>query len=134
MEKIAQFANTFDSYQLSVDVYSKYNGLIIDVISPNEHLGGIGVGIPYLRYNREKSANFHSISIPAHRDAELAGRLARIISKHIEVPTIVFLGIHIPHISHNQIQKLIVFFEEWFKEIGEELVKDSSLSLNKLNQ
>ena len=134
MEKIAQFENVFDSFRIFVEIYSKSNGLIIDVITPNEHLGGIGVGLPYIRNNGEKSDNFHCVSIPTHRDAELAGKLAQIISKNTEVPVLVILGIHIPDITYNQIQKLSRFFEQWFTEISLKLAKNSSLNLNKPNQ
>ena len=134
MKKLAQFESNFDSFQLFANVYSKQNCLIIDVVTPNEHLGGIGVGLPYLRANGAKSANFHCISIPAHRDAELAGKLARIIAKNTEVPVIVLLGIHIPNISKSQILKLSQFFEKWFAEISFKLAKDPSLYSNKANQ
>ena len=134
MEKLAQFENSFESYQITAKVYSKNDGLIIDVITPNEHLGGIGVGIPYIRRNGMKSANFHCISIPAHRDAELAGNLAQIVAKSSELPVIVLLGIHIPHITKIQIQRLTNFFLEWFVDISLKLAKNSSLNSHKANQ
>ena len=126
MKEIAQFESQFSSYTISAIVYSKNNGLIIDVVSPNEHLGGIGVGIPYCRKNGRKTANSHAISIPAHRDAELASRLAQIVAKHTEMNIVVILGINIPNITATLLKELNEFFETWFTEIGVKLVKVSS--------
>ena len=126
MKEIAQFESQFSSYTIAAIVYSKNNGLIIDVVSPNEHLGGIGVGIPYCRKNGRKTANSHAISIPAHRDAELASRLAQIVAKHTEMNIVVILGIHIPNITATLLKELNEFFETWFTEIGLKLVKVSS--------
>jgi hypothetical protein len=126
MEKIAQYKSQFTSYIISAIVYSKKNGLIIDVVAPNEHMGGIGVGIPYIRKNGENSANSHAISIPTHRDAELASKLAQIVAKHTELNIIVVLGIHIPNITSLLLKELQEFFENWFTEIGIDLAKVSS--------
>ncbi|MHA1976317.1 MAG: prenylated flavin chaperone LpdD [Candidatus Hodarchaeales archaeon] len=134
MEKIAQFKARFESYQITTVVYSKTDGLIVDVVTPNEHLGGIGVGMPYTRRNGVKSANFHCISLPAHRDAELAGNLAQIVAKNTEIPVIVLLGIHIPDITRIQIQRLTGFFEKWFMEISLKLTKNSFLNSHKADQ
>ena len=125
MKKIAKFQSQFSSYTITAIVYSKKNGLIIDVIAPNEHLGGIGVGIPYYKKNGKKTANSHAISIPKHRDAELASKLAQIIAKYTEMNTIVILGIHLPDISATVINELSKFFETWFTEIGAKLTKVS---------
>ena len=126
MEKIAQFNSQFATYTMFAIVYSKKNGLIIDVVAPNEHLGGIGVGIPYCRKNGKKTANSHAISIPAHRDAELASKLAQIVAKHTEMNIIVILGIHIPNITNLLLKELYEFFETWFTEISIKLAKFSS--------
>ncbi len=126
MEKIAHYNSQFATYTISAIVYSKNNGLIIDVVAPNEHLGGIGVGIPYYRKNGKKTANSHAISIPKHRDAELASRLAQIVAKHTEMNIIVILGIHIPNITNALLKELYEFFETWFTEIGIKLAKISS--------
>ncbi|MHA1947694.1 MAG: prenylated flavin chaperone LpdD [Candidatus Hodarchaeales archaeon] len=126
MKEIAKFESQFSSYKISTIVYSKNNGLIIDVVTPNEHLGGIGVGIPYYRKNGKKTANSHAISIPAHRDAELASRLAQIVAKHTEMNIVVILGMHIPNITAAVLKELNEFFETWFTEIGLKLVKVSS--------
>ncbi len=128
MEKLADYTKNYLTYQMITTVYSKINGLIIDVITPDEHLGGIGVGIPYIRKNGVKSANLHCISVPTHRDAELAGKLAQIVAKNTEVPVIVILGIHIPNITRNQIENLTHFFMEWFLEISTDLAKNFSSS------
>lgn len=127
MRKITDFKANFDEYQFQVDVYTKKNGLIIEIISPNDHLGGIGIGIPYSRSDGSKSSNHHSISIPAHRDAELAGKLAQIVAKIIQKPVVVILGIHITKITSSQIRNLFSFFEKWFKEISETISSDFSL-------
>lgn len=126
MKEIAKFESQFSSYTISVIVYSKNNGLIIDIVTPNEHLGGIGVGIPYCRKNGKKTANSHAISFPRHRDSELAGRLAQIVAKHTEMNIVVILGIHFPNITAALLKELNEFFTTWFTEIGVKLVKVSS--------
>jgi hypothetical protein len=126
MEFIARYESQFSSYVMSAIVYSKNNGLIIDVVTPDEHLGGIGVGIPYNRTNGENSANSHAISIPGHRDAELASKLAQIVAKHTELNIVVILGVHIPNITSSLLIELQEFFENWFTEIGIKLAKISS--------
>ena len=126
MEKIAHFKSHFGTFDISAAVYSKNTGLIIDIVTPNEHLGGIGIGIPYRNKNRKNTANSHAISIPEHRDAELASKLAQIIAKHTELHTIVILGIHISNISNLLLKELQEFFENWFTEIGIKLAKISS--------
>jgi len=134
MEKIAHYNSQFADHTMSAIVYSKNNGLIIDVVAPNEHLGGIGVGIPYCRINGKKTANSHAISIPMHRDAELAGKLAQIVAKHTEMNIIVILGVHIPNITNSLLKELCEFFETWFNQIGIKLAKISSLNLDIANQ
>ena len=127
MEKIREFKTVFDTYNFQVNVYKKKNGFIFDIISPNDHLGGIGIGLPYTRSDGSKSSNFHSISIPTHRDAELAGRLAQIIAKILQKPVVVIFGIHITGITPNMIKRLFSFFEKWFRDIGQNLSNDISL-------
>jgi len=126
MEKIAHFKSQFTTHTVSAIVYSKNNGLIIDVVAPNEHLGGIGVGIPYCRKNGKITANSHAISIPKHRDAELASKLAQIIAKYTQMNIIVILGINIPDITNLMLKELNEFFETWFTEIAIKMAKISS--------
>ena len=125
MKKISHFDSSFQSFSFSVNVYSKNNGLIIDLIGPQEHLGGVGVGIPYMKDDGYTTANSHTIAIPRHRDAELAGKLARIVAKYTEKFTIVILGIHIPNLSKDMLKDLTEFLENWFMEIGLEITKVS---------
>ena len=126
MEKIAQYKSRFQSFDFSVNVFSKTNGLVFDIIGPNEHIGGVGVGIPYKKKDGYKTANSHSIAIPFHRDAELAGKLARIVAKYTETNVIVILGIHIPKLSVEMLKELSEFLENWFTEIGQAVIKISS--------
>ena len=128
MDKLTQYRSQFGTIDIVVPVYVKQDGLIIDVIAPNEHLGGIGVGLPYSRANGAHSANFHCLSFPGHRDAELAGILAQIISKITKMKTVVIFGIHIPNITKSQIIDLTLFFKKWFTDIGTKLLNLSSLN------
>ena len=128
MDMIAKYETQFGKLNFITEVYLKNDGLIINIIAPNEHLGGIGIGIPYSRKDGSGSANFHCISFPGHRDAELAGGLAQILSKITRMKTIVILGVHIPNISKPEIKELILFLENWFSEIGTNLLDLSSLN------
>ena len=131
MKKIAFFEREFSSQKISITVFYKKDGLIIDICGPNDHLGGVGIGIPYIRKNGDESANFHCISIPSHRDSELAGSIARIISKITRYPTIAILGVHFPGISRTQISELTIFFENWGIEIGNRVVIELSSNFDK---
>ncbi|UCE12930.1 MAG: PilZ domain-containing protein [Candidatus Heimdallarchaeota archaeon] len=131
MKEIASFTTNYSSYQIEATVFFKETGIIIDITGPYNHLGGVGIGIPYLRKNGEESANFHCFSLPSHRDGELAGTIARKIAKTTRFPTLVILGVHFPNIQKHQLNEIIKFFEEWAENIGHRLVNEISLSLNK---
>ena len=121
MNKIASFKTEFCSLEFSALIFQKNNGLIIDIIGPNEHLGGIGIGIPYSRKNSSLSANYTCFSLPSHRDGELAGKIAQIIAKLTRSPTVVLLGIHFPNLTREKLESLTDFFENWAKEMGYKL-------------
>ncbi|MFX1504925.1 MAG: hypothetical protein ACFFDC_02315 [Promethearchaeota archaeon] len=131
MKKIGSYRTEFLSHQFVATVFLKENGLIIDIKGPNDHLGGVGIGVPYLRKNREESANYHCISFPAHRDGELGGRIAQIISKITRYYTVVIIGIHIQDITKAHLKELIRFFEEWSANLGRKIVTEISLHSNK---
>lgn len=131
MKEIARFTANYSSYQFVATVFLKVTGIIIDITGPDNHLGGVGIGIPYIRKNGEESANFHCFSLPSHRDGELAGTIARKIAKITRFPTLVIVGVHIPNLLRHQLSEIIQFFEEWAGKIGQQLVSDTSLSLDK---
>jgi hypothetical protein len=131
MIELTQYRSQFEKIEIIVKVYLKQDGFIIDIIAPNEHLGGLGVGVPYTRTNGSQSANFHCLSFPGHRDAELAGILAQKIAKITKMKTIVILVLNIPNITKSQIDDLSQFFIKWFTRIGEELLNFSSLNSHK---
>ncbi len=131
MKELICFKTSYFSHQLIATVFFKKTGLIIDITGPNDHLGGIGIGVPYIRNNGEESANYHCLSLPHHRDGELAGRMSRSIAKITRYYTVVMLGIHFPEVSKNQLKDIIKFFEAWAVDIGRQLVTDTSLNLNK---
>lgn len=126
MKEIASYKTKYSSQQFIATVFFKENGLIIDITGPNDHLGGIGIGVPYIRKNGEKSANYHCISLPAHRDGELAAYIARNIAKITRFHTVVVLGLHFPKLTKTQLNGIIRFFEEWATEIGEQIVTEIS--------
>lgn len=130
MKELACFKTEFFSHQFIATVFLKEKGLIIDIIGPNDHFGGVGIGIPYIRKNGEESANQHCISLPAHRDGELAGSIAQIISKITRFQTLVILGIHIPEITNVELKELINFMKDWSMDIGKQIVTEISLNSN----
>ena len=134
MKKLGCYKTEISSQQFIATVFLKENGLIIDIKGPNDHLGGVGIGIPYIRKNGEESANYHCISLPAHRDGELAGRIAQIIAKITRYYTLVVLGIHIPNITKAYLKELISVLEEWSADLGKKIVTEISLNLNKLTE
>ncbi|MFX0181680.1 MAG: hypothetical protein ACFE95_01260 [Candidatus Hodarchaeota archaeon] len=120
MKKILRLETEFSSYQLLASIFIKKQGLIIDITGPDDHLGGVGIGIPYIRKKGAESANFHCISFPSHRDGELAGIIARVIAKVTRRHTVVLLGIHFPELSKPQLDEIIHFFEEWAFHLGQQ--------------
>ncbi|MFX0122808.1 MAG: hypothetical protein ACFFAE_04165 [Candidatus Hodarchaeota archaeon] len=132
MKELARFKTEFSSYQFIATVFHKEKGLIIDITGPNDHLGGVGIGIPYIRKNGEKSANFNCISFPTHRDGELAGSIAQIISKVTRFHTVVIFGIHFPKLTKSQLKEIINFLERWSVDIGQQIISEISSNSNKL--
>ncbi|MFX1282294.1 MAG: hypothetical protein ACFFB5_01510 [Promethearchaeota archaeon] len=126
MKEIVTFKTEYLAQEFKATVFFKENGIFIDITGPNDHLGGIGVGVPYVRKNGEKSANYHCISLPNHRDGELAANIARVIAKITRYYTVVILGIHYPELKKEQLKGLILFFEEWAIEIGESILIEIS--------
>ncbi|MFX0014250.1 MAG: hypothetical protein ACFFB2_07150 [Promethearchaeota archaeon] len=122
MQEIANFRTEYSSHQFSATIYFKERGLVIDIVGPNDHLGGVGIGVPYIRKNGDESANYHCISFPSHRDGELAGSIARIIAKITRLHTLVLFGIHFPDLTRSQLDELIHFFKQWADEIGKNLL------------
>jgi hypothetical protein len=128
LQEIAQFQTEYSSYQFFATVYSKgrlsaNQGLIIDLTSPNDHLGGIGMGVPYIRHSGTESANFNCFSFPSHRDGELAGKIAQIVAKYTRRPTLVILGLTIPQISLSQLHDMPRFFEAWATDFSQQLAR-----------
>ncbi|MFX1515293.1 MAG: hypothetical protein ACFFC6_03230 [Promethearchaeota archaeon] len=130
MKELASFKSEFSSHQFIATVFLKDKGLIIDITGPNDHLGGVGIGIPYIRKNGAESANQHCFSFPAHRDGELAGSIAQIISKITRTQTVVLLGMHFPEITETQLKKLINFMKNWSADVGQRIVTEISSNLN----
>ncbi|NHJ02019.1 MAG: hypothetical protein EAX86_07720 [Candidatus Heimdallarchaeota archaeon] len=129
MKKIATFESEYLRFKIKGIFYLKGDGLVVEIIGPNDHLGGIGVGFPYTRRNGDNSANCNSFSVPSHRDGELAGLIARLIAKNTRKNTIVLLGIHFPHISRSAINDFIKFIEDWISNISRQItpVLDSNI-------
>ncbi len=131
MKELACFKTEFSSHQFIATVFLKEKGLIIDIAGPNDHLGGVGIGMPYVRKNGEESANYHCISFPAHRDGELAGSIAQIISKITRFHTVVIFGIHFPKLTKSHLREIISFLERWSVDIGQQIVTEISSNSNK---
>lgn len=121
MKEIASFKTEYSSFEFRASIFQKDNGLVIDIIGPNEHLGGIGIGIPYSRKNNSLSANYTCFSLPSHRDGELAGKIARIIAKVTRLPTVVLLGVHFPNLTKERLESITNFFENWADDLGNKL-------------
>ena len=124
MYELVRYKKDYLEHKFVTTVFRKNNALIIDITGPDDHLGGIGIGIPYQRKNNEFSANLSCFSFPSHRDGELAGILAQKIAKITQCHTIVFMGIHIPDISETQLKDVIQFLKDWISDIGNNLVKN----------
>ncbi|MFW9854004.1 MAG: hypothetical protein ACFFFG_03060 [Candidatus Thorarchaeota archaeon] len=132
MQELVKFHKEFSSYEFTTTVYTKgrfsaKQGLIINITSPNDHLGGLGIGVPYIRSNGNESANCSSFSFPSHRDGELAGKIAQIVAKYTRRYTLVILGMTLPQLSVSRLHDLTRFFEDWFRDICQKLVNGAFL-------
>jgi hypothetical protein len=116
------FKTEYSSHQFIATAFFKDQGLVVDITGPDDHLGGVGIGVPYLRKNGEESANYHCISFPFHRDGELAGNIARNIAKITRYNTVVTLGIHFQNLTKQQLKGIILFLEEWALDLGYQIV------------
>ncbi|WP_455140264.1 prenylated flavin chaperone LpdD [Candidatus Hodarchaeum mangrovi] len=122
MKEIFRQSTKFKEYVFNLRVYLKGQDLIVNIEGPNDHLGGIGVGVPYLRITGEKSANYHIFSLPHHRDAEVAGILARTIAKITQRNIIVLFGIHLQSPTKEEIKEIIEFLELWVTRWSKEIL------------
>ena len=121
MKKHAAFSREYNDHLFLATVYMKDEGLIVDIEGPNDHMGGIGVGVPYIRKDGSTSANSHVISMPEHRDGEVAGSLAQKIAKITQRNTLLILGIHLDSPTKQDLVNLIHFLESWVVDFASKL-------------
>jgi len=121
LKETANYVSHFQGLTFRVIVFRKRESFILEVIGPGDHMGGIGIGIPYMKETSKLTANCHSISFPKHRDGELAAEIARIVAKITQRKVLVILGVHIPNLTEPILQDLKSFFKKWITEIAKEL-------------
>jgi hypothetical protein len=104
MKKIISKKCREDKFVLYITAYSIGDDFLFTVFNQNEHLGGIGVGS-----FDEKSTRAYSsvISYPGHRDDVLAKHIAQQAAKKLKQNTCAIVGIHIPDIDSQTIDKII---------------------------
>ena len=125
LKLIGKYQKEIFSFNFQITFFSKNDGLLVEITGPGDHLGGIGLGTPYIRPNGLESANSQIFSFPGHRDGELAGSISRIISKITRKKVITILGIHIDDLESTQLQELIESLNNWIKEISYDLINSN---------
>ncbi|MHA1971998.1 MAG: hypothetical protein ACTSW1_03325 [Candidatus Hodarchaeales archaeon] len=121
MIEVASFIAYFQNISFKTIVFRKGKTYILEIIGPGDHVGGIGVGIPYKKESSKPTANCFCISYPRHRDGELAAQIAQVMAKITQREVLVILGIHIPNLTESVLEEIKKFFKKWILEIAESL-------------
>lgn len=116
MKQIYRVKGKFLNEEIEVIFSSKGIGLLVEIIGPNDHLGGAGLGTPYTRRNGKPSASSNSWSLYKHRDGDSAAELARIIAKITRIPTLVFMGLTFKDAKKEEIEDFRKFINEIVSE------------------
>lgn len=104
MKKIISKECRGNNFILFITVYKIGNDFLLTVFNENDHLGGVGIG----SFDEKSSRAYSSVfSYPGHRDDILAKDIAQQAAKKLKQNTCAIVGIHIPGIDPQTIDKII---------------------------
>lgn len=83
-----------------------------------EHIGAVAVGQIISVPSKGYAINVSAITIPAHKEKELADRLAHIFTTKLNATSCIICGIHVEQILKSEIQDVL----EMAEELAEQLI------------
>jgi len=88
--------------RLKVELRAEYqgSGLVVRIFNAAAHIGAVAVADYDSRENRAFSS---VITLPGHRDDEVAKKQAHLIAKHTKKPVCVIAGLHLDDITKDEI-------------------------------
>lgn len=102
------------SGRLKVDLSAGYvgEGLLVRIYNECAHIGAVAVA----DYDHKEKRAFSSvITLPGHRDDEVAKKQAHLIARHTKKPVCVVAGIHLDNITREEITQ--------FQDVVDKLVR-----------
>lgn len=88
---------------------TKGNGLAVFISGGEKsHLGGVALASPSVQIDGQQlsSCDLWTLTIPGHKDAQLAQRIAKKLCIATEEPVSVSLGVHVEHATAEDIKLL----------------------------
>ena len=108
-----------DRTSVSLSAFYQGNGLVVCIFNASgAHIGAVAVA----DYDFKESRAFSSVvTLPGHRDDEVAKKQAHIIARHTRKPVCVIAGIHLDDITLEEIKALQVEVDKLVQEFLREL-------------
>jgi hypothetical protein len=98
-----QASSGSDRTGVSLSAFYQGNGLVVCIFNANAHIGAVAVA----DYDHKEERAFSSVvTLPGHRDDEVAKKQAHIIARHTKKPVCVIAGIHLDDINLEEIKAL----------------------------
>jgi hypothetical protein len=90
--------------RVDVTVNSMGGDLVVRIYNQDAHIGAVAIG--EYDYEHER-ASVSVITRLGHKDDALAGEAAYLLSKSIRRPVCVIAGVHVDHITREEIDKIL---------------------------
>ncbi len=103
------FEKKAGSHTIFLDVKEIGNDLLIAIYGGDtHHIGGAAVAYPtQSQYRDAITVSVSTMTLPGHKDYVVANTAAEKISRALEIPTIVTVGIHYDNASKKDIDEII---------------------------
>ena len=103
------FEKEAGSHTIFLDVKEIGNDLLIAIYGGDaHHIGGAAVAYPtQSQYRDATTVSVSTMTLPGHKDYVVANTAAEKISRALEIPTIVTVGIHYDNATKKDIDEII---------------------------
>lgn len=95
--------------EITLEVKKLGEDYLLTLTGGEEHAGAVAVG---LFDEKSRRASSSVLTLPGHREEQLALESAKRVSKATEKTTIVVVGIHVDNISLEEIKEIVSTAEE----------------------
>lgn len=126
MSKTSTFQEGEGKYQLQATITTCGNDVVVVIVGGTRpHIGAVSLAIshPRLKDPRKTSATASVISVPGHKEDQLAREAALRLSGSLKTTVVMCVGIHIDDAATDEIDLLTINFTE--------LINDVELALKK---